>query len=95
MQERVQPRSQRCLTWCPIVTIIVPVRVNAEALREIRLRSGFTGTELAELAGIDRAYLSHIEAGRKHPSPAVARKLAQALKVRLVAILADPTEVDR
>jgi len=69
------------------------VRVNPEALRELRLRSGFTGTDLAEAAGINRAYLSHIEAGRKEPSPEVTRRLAAALKVRLVAILADPLEV--
>lgn len=66
--------------------------INGEALRVIRERSGFTGTALAEEAGINRAYLSHIEAGRKQPSPDVARRLADALKVRLVAILADAPE---
>lgn len=66
--------------------------VNGEAVRVIRERSGFTGTALAEQVGINRAYLSHIEAGRKQPSPDVAKRLAEALKVRLVAILADPSE---
>lgn len=64
------------------------VKVNGEALRIIRERTGYNGTELAERVGINRAYLSHIEAGRRDPSPAVAHKLAEALSCPLKAILA-------
>lgn len=64
-------------------------RVNGETVRALRERSGLSGTALAEVIAIDRAYLSHIEAGRRQPSPAVAKKIADALKVPLVAILAE------
>lgn len=63
--------------------------MNGETVRALRERSGLSGTALAEVIAIDRAYLSHIEAGRRQPSPAVAKKIADALKVPLVAILAE------
>lgn len=65
-------------------------RVNGRAIRAIRERGGQQQTELASAAGIDRAYLAHIEAGRRQPSVVVARRLAEGLKVPLIAILADP-----
>lgn len=64
-------------------------RVNGETVRALRERSGLSGTALAAEIRIDRAYLSHIEAGRRQPSPAVAKQIADALKVPLVAILAE------
>jgi transcriptional regulator with XRE-family HTH domain len=69
------------------------MRINGAALRAIRERSGHTGVQLARAAEINRAYLSHIEAGRKQPSPEVTRRLASALKVPVTAILADPAEL--
>ncbi len=45
---------------------------------------------LAEAAGIDRTTLVNIEANRRNPSPETALAIATALKVELVAILADP-----
>lgn len=80
------------MTTCPIVPNLALVQVNGETLKVIRERSGLTGTALAAAAGINRAYLSHIEAGRKQPSPEVARRLADHLKVPLVAILSNPQE---
>lgn len=65
-------------------------RVNGTAIRALRERSGQRQIELAQLSGIDRAYLSHIEAGRRQPSAPVARRIAEALKVPFAAILADP-----
>lgn len=65
------------------------MQINGEALRVIRERSGLTGTALAEMVGVDRTHISNIEAGRKQPSPELARRLADALKVPLIAILAN------
>ncbi|MGE3618915.1 MAG: helix-turn-helix domain-containing protein [Acidimicrobiia bacterium] len=66
------------------------MQVNPSSLRVIRERSGLTVTALARAAGIHQAHLSNIEAGRRNPSPQVGRALAAALKIDLVAILADP-----
>ncbi len=65
------------------------IRVNGEALRALRERSGYGQTEFASMVGIDRAYLSHIEAGRRNPSPGVAKRIATQLRVPIVAILAE------
>jgi len=46
---------------------------------------------LAASAGIKHPHLSNIEAGRRNASPELAQALARALKVELLAILADPT----
>lgn len=68
------------------------MRVNGEALRVIRERSGLTGTALAKEVGIDRTHLSNIENGRKQPAAATAIRMADALRIPLVAILASPEE---
>ena len=49
-----------------------PVR----AWREYR---GITQAELARRTGVPKAYVSHIETGRRHPGPALLLKLARAL----------------
>ncbi len=65
------------------------MKLNTEALRVIRERSGQSQTGLAELAGIDRANLAHIEAGRRRGTEAQIVALAHALKVPVTAIICD------
>lgn len=69
------------------------MRINPQALRAIRERSGMTVVALAKAAGVDRTLIAHIEAGRRNAGPETATALAKALKVALPAILADPAEV--
>ena len=65
--------------------------LNGEALRVIRERTGLNQGQLAALAGLKNAsHISNIEAGRRRPSPEVAKALADALKVPLAAILLGP-----
>lgn len=69
------------------------MRVNGVALSELRKRSGLRPSALAHEAGISPSYLSDMEAGRKPGSPDVIKRLAEALKVPLPAILQDPEKV--
>lgn len=69
------------------------MRLNPTALRALRERSGMSVTALAGAAGINPSHLTNIEAGRRNASNEVGVALAQALKVDLLAILADPAEV--
>lgn len=62
------------------------MKINAEALRAIRLRSGHTQSGLAKLADLDRTQLNHLEGGRRNGTPSQIRQLADALKVPLAAI---------
>jgi transcriptional regulator with XRE-family HTH domain len=59
---------------------------NGEAIRAIRQALGHTQAWVARQAGINGAYLSNIEAGRKEPSPTVTAKIAAALGVPIAAI---------
>ena len=45
----------------------------------MRIKKGFTQAQVAEIAGIARAYYTEIENGVKTPSPNVAQKLAVIL----------------
>lgn len=66
------------------------MQVNPHALRVIRERSGLSVSELARRAGMSQPHLSNIEAGKRRASPAALRQLADALRVPLLALLADP-----
>ena len=61
------------------------VKVTAQALWEIILRWNMTQNQLAKRAGITSGHLSQLINGDRLPSPAVRRKLLEAL---------DPLEFD-
>jgi transcriptional regulator with XRE-family HTH domain len=64
--------------WC--------MKVNGEAVREIRKARGRTMRDVAEGAGIDWGYLSKIENGRKGASSETIDRLAKTLDVTVGAI---------
>jgi DNA-binding XRE family transcriptional regulator len=53
----------------------------------IRQQVGLTQTEVARRAGLDRAYLSQIEAGKRHLSLYLAYRIAQTLGVSLDSLI--------
>lgn len=69
---------------------VLGVRLNRHALAELRVARGLSQSALARAAGCSAAHLCDIENGRRSPSPGLASRLASALRVSLVAILADP-----
>lgn len=60
--------------------------VNGAAVKAIREALGHRGGMFATQCSISHAYLSNVEAGRKQPSSAVARRIADELGVPLAAI---------
>lgn len=56
-------------------------------VRELRAQQGLTQEALAEMAGIDRSYLSQIETGKRHMALHVAWNVAGALKFSLEGLL--------
>jgi transcriptional regulator with XRE-family HTH domain len=50
-------------------------------LREIRTQKNISQERLAELAGLDRTYVSKIERGQRNISLEVAARLARALDI--------------
>lgn len=57
-------------------------------MREVRTRRGFSQEKLAELADLDRTFVSMIERGKRHPTLETAKSLAEALDVPLSTMIA-------
>ena len=82
-----------CVQVCKItsVTRSNAVRVNGAAIREIRKSRGLDQTTFAKRVGKDRAFIAHIEAGRRSPSPETFNAIVAVLKIEdQTAIMADP-----
>lgn len=60
---------------------------RGETLRALREGHGLRVGELAIAMGISSSYLSNLEAGRKRLSPPLAKKAADALGCRKIALL--------
>ncbi len=52
-------------------------------VKELRNKLGVSQEELADLAGLDRTYITSVESGRRNISIVNIEKLANALKVTL------------
>ncbi|MBI3668189.1 MAG: helix-turn-helix transcriptional regulator [Acidobacteria bacterium] len=59
-----------------------------EVVREVRTRRGLSQEKLAELADLDRTFVSMIERGKRHPTLETAKRLAEALDVPLSTMIA-------
>ena len=56
-------------------------------LKSLRAKRGLTQKELAERAGISHGYLARLETARQDPSLTVLEKLAEALSVKVRALV--------
>ncbi|QZP08977.1 helix-turn-helix transcriptional regulator [Caenibius sp. WL] len=63
----------------PKASNVVPTEqhIFARRLREARRESGLTQARLAELSGLDRTYISHLERGLANPSLLKMSQLAR------------------
>jgi XRE family transcriptional regulator of biofilm formation len=66
-----------------------------ERLRELRQEKGYSISELAELAGVSKSYLSYIERDvQKNPSLQFLRKIASTLETDVEVLLGpSPSEI--
>ncbi|QGQ47235.1 helix-turn-helix domain-containing protein [Metabacillus sediminilitoris] len=65
-----------------------------ERLRELRMKKGYSISELAELAGVSKSYLSYIERDvQKNPSLQFLRKIATTLETEVEDLLGTPSEM--
>lgn len=70
------------------------MRLNPEALRVIRERTGLSKAELADRAGVDRTLITRLENGERRATVAVISKVARALDVSQLAICSPTEAVD-
>jgi transcriptional regulator with XRE-family HTH domain len=59
-------------------------------LRRWRLKQGWSGYELADIAGISTAMVSMIETGERNPGPTTKIRIARALGVRVRDLFPPP-----
>jgi transcriptional regulator with XRE-family HTH domain len=62
-------------------------------LRHFRSKIGVSQEELAHRAGIDRTYVSGLERGIRNPSLLVLYRIAAALNIRAVELLAEERDL--
>ena len=56
-------------------------------LRRLRESKGLSQRALADIANMSYTFLSNVEAGKADPSLSTLRRLAKALKVKIVDLL--------
>ncbi len=70
------------------------MKANGAAIRALRESRGWNLSKLAAAVGRHHSYVSRIETGERSGSPDVLVAIADALKVPLVAIIAQPPVED-
>jgi transcriptional regulator with XRE-family HTH domain len=58
-----------------------------QVIKAAREQQNISQEKLAELAEIDRTYVSMIERGKRHPTLEVANRIAHALSMRLSEVI--------
>lgn len=66
-----------------------PMKINHHALRVIRERSGMSLTALAKAVGVSQPHMTNVESGKRDASPTTVRKIADALNMSMLAIVAE------
>lgn len=59
-------------------------------VRELRKQKGLSQEALADLAGLDRSYMGHIERGNQNISLTKIYQLAEALDISVSNLFGDP-----
>jgi transcriptional regulator with XRE-family HTH domain len=67
------------------------VNVNPVSLAVTRTLAGLSQAGLSRATGISQGYISGIEAGDKHATPEMLKKLADGIGVPIAALITDPT----
>ncbi|CAN5293346.1 hypothetical protein BH10CYA1_BH10CYA1_28550 [soil metagenome] len=70
------------------------LKALGRAIQERRLKLNLSQKELAEEAGVDRAYISNIEQAKRNPSLSAMRSLAHGLRTRLSKLISSAERIE-
>ncbi len=70
------------------------LKALGQAIQERRLKLNLSQKELAEEAGIDRAYISNIEQAKRNPSLSAMRSLAHGLRAKLSKLIGNAERIE-
>lgn len=62
-------------------------------IRSLRAEAGLVQAQLAQMAGVSRASITNIEAGTQAPPPYRLARIAEALNVRVGALMPEISEI--
>ncbi|MDR3634358.1 MAG: helix-turn-helix transcriptional regulator [Isosphaeraceae bacterium] len=65
-------------------------RLSGEIIREARIAKGYSLRQFARMAGISPTYLSFVERGSSHASPARFHKIATLLEIPMLKYTVEP-----
>ena len=88
---QVEHRSATASTRCMVETDDRSAKFGRR-LRELRVQSGLSQHKLAELAELDKNYVTEAERGHANPSLETIGRLAEALGVDDVALIASDSD---
>ena len=60
-----------------------------ERIKQLRKEAGISQEKLAELAGLDRTYISGLERGLRNPSYLVLQRIAKELNIKEACFFED------
>ena len=69
-------------------------RVIGANVRKYRLQADMTQARVAEIMGVDRAYISALERGERNPTAISLWQTAEALGVHVTALLDDSVTLE-
>ncbi len=72
--------------FCVLMDIQIQLAIN---LRKIRTLCGISQEDLAYSSGVERAYVGHLERGKKNPTIKTLDKLAETLGCRVADFFMD------
>ncbi len=64
-----------------------PAKKLGDNIRRIRLAKDMTQGDLCRKLGLDRAYMSNIESGKKNPTLSTIERIAKALGVSIEELM--------
>lgn len=64
-------------------------QIVGDNVKRLRKASGLSQAALAELMGVDRAYVSGLERGQRNPTVVTLWHIGQALEVKTAKLLED------
>ena len=67
-------------------------RVIGANVRRLRLAADLSQEQVAERMGVDRAYISALELGRRNPTAVTLWLISEALAVEIVALFEEAAE---
>jgi transcriptional regulator with XRE-family HTH domain len=68
--------------------LLLKLRIN-ERLRELRIKSGYTQSQIAKILNIDRSTYSYYEIGKTMPDVSILMTLAKIFNISLEELLSD------